>query len=93
MIYATVKLTIKDADMFSAYAERAGEALKKYGGAPVAQSTSPMVIEGSAEAPTRAVVLTFPDKESALGWINDPEFAEVHALRAGSGQSEIILLA
>ena len=92
MIYATVKLTIKDADMFAAYAERAGEALKKYGGAPVAQSKSPVVIEGDAATPSRVVILTFPDKESALGWINDSELSEIHALRSGSGQSEIILL-
>lgn len=93
MIHAIVKLTITDAEKFAAYAERAGEALKKYNGAPIAQSKSPEVIEGDVVAPSRAVVLTFPDKESALGWINDPELAEIHALRTGAGKSEIILLA
>ena len=41
MIYATVKLTITDNDKFAAYVERAGEAVKKYGGAPIARSSSP----------------------------------------------------
>ncbi len=93
MIYATVKLTITDNDKFAAYAEKAGAALKKYNGAPFTQSKQPIVIEGSAETPSRSVILSFPDKESALGWINDPELADTHALRTGSGRSEIILLA
>lgn len=92
MIYATVELTITNPDSFAAYGEKAGAALKKYGGAPVAMSTEPTRIEGDGAAPTRAVVLSFPDKDSALGWINDPELAQVHALRTGAGRSEILLL-
>ena len=93
MIYATVKLTIKDDAMFARYVEQAGAALAKYGGAPVAQSKAPAVLEGAAAAPSRAVVLSFPDEASARNWINDPDLADIHALRAGSGESEILLLA
>lgn len=92
MIYATVKLTITHPDTFAAYATKAGNAMKKHGGTPVAQSQAPEVIEGKGPIPTRAVILSFPDKEAALGWINDPELVEVHALRTSSGESEIILL-
>ena len=43
-------------------------------------------------APGRAVLLSFPDREAALGWIEDPEFAEVHALRRAAGDISTILI-
>lgn len=92
MIYATVELTITAPESFAAYGAKAGAALSKYGAQPIAMSTAPERIEGEGDVPTRVVILSFPDKEAALGWINDPEFAEVHALRRGAGQSEILLL-
>lgn len=90
--YAYVNLTITNPDSFAAYQERAGDALKKYGGAPLEVSKETEVIEGTATAPTVAVILTFPDREAVKAWINDPELAEVHALREGSGTSTITLL-
>lgn len=92
MIYATVHVTITNTDSFTAYKELAGPALAKYGGAPVAVSRDAMVLEGEMDAPSVAVVLTFPDKDQALGWINDPELQSVHALRQGAGTSNIVLL-
>lgn len=90
--YAFVNLTITNPDSFAAYRERAGDALKKHGGVPLEVSKDPEVIEGTATAPTVAVILTFPDRAAAKAWINDPELAEVHALREGSGSSNIILM-
>jgi uncharacterized protein (DUF1330 family) len=49
------------------------------------------VIEGTVAAPSVAVIVTFPDRDAAKAWINDPELSEVHALREGSGVSNIIL--
>lgn len=93
MIYATVELTITAPETFAEYASKAGPALSKYGAQPIAMSAEALRIEGSAPVPSRAVILSFPDKEAALGWINDPKFQEIHALRRGSGKSEILLLA
>lgn len=93
MVYAFVELTITNPDSLAQYAEKAGAALEKHGGAPVSVSKDPMVIEGDGPAPSRAVVLTFPDKESALNWINDEALTETHALRRASGQSRIVLVA
>jgi uncharacterized protein (DUF1330 family) len=90
--YAFVNLTITNPDSFAAYREKAGAALKKHGGAPLEVSKQPEVIEGTAPAPSVAVILTFPGRDAAKAWINDPELAEVHALREGSGTSTITLL-
>lgn len=93
MVYAFVQITITDPERFAEYAKAAGPALAKYGGKPEAMTTEPIRMEGDAPAPTRAVLLSFPDKDAALGWINDPEFADIHAIRRSSGASEITLIA
>lgn len=90
--YAFVNLTITNPDSFNAYRAQAGAALNKYGGAAMEVSKEAEVIEGGGAAPTVAVILTFPDRAAAKGWINDPDLASVHALREGSGTSQIILM-
>lgn len=92
MIYAFVEITITDPAAFEAYAKSAGAALQTYGGKPEAMSTTPSRLEGPRPAPTRAVILSFPDRAAAEGWINDPALAEIHAKRRASGESEITLL-
>lgn len=92
MIYAVVQMTVTDPDAFAAYARQAGPALEKWGAKPEAMSAEPTRLEGDAPLPGRIVLLSFPDRDAALGWINDPEFAEVHALRRSAGQCEIALI-
>ncbi len=90
--YALVTVTVTNPDSFAAYREKTGDALKKHGGAPMEVSKESEVIEGEGTAPTVAVILTFPDRPAAKAWINDPELAEIHALRRGAGQSNIVLM-
>ncbi|MEP6020869.1 MAG: DUF1330 domain-containing protein [Paracoccaceae bacterium] len=92
MIYAFVQITITDPDTMAKYAELAGAALQKYDASPVAMSKTPTRLEGDAPAPSCAVLLGFPDREAAMGWINDPELADTHALRRAVGDSEITLI-
>ncbi|GAA6180314.1 DUF1330 domain-containing protein [Shimia sp. NS0008-38b] len=90
--YALVTLTITNPESFELYRQQAGAALAKHGGAAMEVSKTSEVIEGDGVAPTVTVILTFPDRDAAKAWINDPEFAEAHALRRGSGTSNIILM-
>ena len=92
MIYAYVNLTITDPDALAKYREKAGAALARYGATPLVSAKDTTVLEGSPTQPSVAVILQFPDREAALGWINDPEIADVHALRRAAGQSDILLL-
>lgn len=92
MVYAFVQLTITDPDTMARYGELAGDALKKYGATVAAMSKDPTRLEGDSPAPSRAVLLEFSDKDAALGWINDPDLAPVHALRRAAGDSEITLI-
>ena len=92
MIYAIVELTITNPDSLAAYREKAGEALGRYGGTVVQAAKELTVLEGTPEVPNMIALLSFPDRDSALGWANDPDLAEVHALRRGAGKSDIVLL-
>ena len=92
MIYAYVALTITNPKSLAAYREKAGAALAIYGGSVVSATKEPMVLDGAPTLPDMAVILSFPDRDAALGWINDPDLADVHALRRGAGGSDAILL-
>ncbi|MEX0368412.1 MAG: DUF1330 domain-containing protein [Ruegeria sp.] len=50
------------------------------------------MLEGTPVLPDGLAVVRFPDRAAAHAWMNDPNLADVHALRRGSGSSEIILL-
>lgn len=92
MIYAYAKLTVTNPDALADYREKAGPALARHGGKVEQGSGTAMPIDGSPDVPDVAAILSFPDKDSALGWINDPELADIHALRRSAGGSDIILL-
>ncbi|WP_299673613.1 DUF1330 domain-containing protein [uncultured Roseobacter sp.] len=90
--YAFVTLDVTDPDKLAAYRERAGDALAKHGGKVLQASANPTVLEGDVATPQMAVVLEFETREGAEHWRADPELADTHALRTGSGQTSITLL-
>lgn len=90
--YAFVTLDVTDPDKLAAYRDVAGDALAKHGGKVLQASASPSVLEGDITAPQMAVVLEFDTREGAENWRADPDLAETHALRTGSGRTSITLL-
>lgn len=92
MVYAYAKLTVTNPDALAQYRDKAGPALAKHGGAVVQAGGSAIVLDGTPDLPDVAAILSFPDNNSALAWINDPELTEVHNLRRGAGGSDIVLL-
>jgi len=92
MIYAYAKLTVSNPEALSDYRDKAGSALARHGGKVVQGSGNVIPIDGAPDVPDVAAILSFPDKNSALQWIKDPDLADIHALRRSSGGSEILLL-
>jgi len=92
MIYAYAKLTVTNPSSLAQYREVAGEALSRHNGAVVHATTDLSILDGQPDVPSVGVILSFPDKASAQGWINDPDLVEVHNLRRGAGASDILLL-
>ena len=93
MIYAIATLNVKNPEKLAEYREVASEALARHGGAVVTASAAPLALEGSPELADATALLSFPDKQAGLNWINDPDLSEVHSLRQSAGQTAVILLA
>ncbi len=92
MIYAFAKLTVSNPQALAEYRDVAGQALAKHGGKVESATGEFTVLDGAPDKPNVAALLSFPDKTSALAWTNDPELADVHALRRSAGGSDILLL-
>ncbi|UWQ16369.1 DUF1330 domain-containing protein [Jannaschia sp. M317] len=90
--YITVQLVLKDADVFADYRSQASAALAKHGGKILAGGPGSEVLEDTGAGPATAVMAAFPDAEAARAWINDPDLADVHALRKRGAQTMITLL-
>ncbi len=92
MIYATVSLKITNPASLGEYRKHAADALAKHGGAVVVAAPKPTVLEGAPNVPDALVLLSFPDRDGAMAWINDPDLADVHGYRRNAGTTEILLL-
>ena len=92
MIYAVFKADVKRPEAMASYRENAAAALAKHGGKVELATPSPSALDGSPTLSDVAAILSFPDKNAALAWINDPELATLHDLRRSAGRTEILLL-
>ena len=72
------------------YAALAGEAIKKYGGAPLARGGRCEAVEG--EGRTRNVVLEFVSYDQALAYAKSPDYAAARKLRQGAGTIDIVVV-
>lgn len=93
MVYAFAHLTVTNPEALAAYREKAGAALARHGGAVVHASRDLQGIDGAPTLPDAAALLSFPDATSAKAWADDPDLADIHALRHSAGGSDIMLLA
>jgi len=92
MIYALFKAKITNPDSLAKYREKAGAALAVHGGKVETGTQDATALDGHPDMPDLAALLSFPDKAAALAWINDPDLTDLHELRRGAGETEILLL-
>ena len=93
MIYAYAKLTVTNPDSLAAYRTQADAALARHGGAIVKASKDIETLEGKPDIGDVGAILSFPDRDAAFAWINDPTLSDIHVLRRGAGGSDIMILA
>ncbi|TYC63632.1 DUF1330 domain-containing protein [Rhodobacterales bacterium] len=84
--------TVTDKDAPGAYREKASDALSKHCGSLVGADPEPMVLEASGDTLSVVALLAFPSADAAKAWREDPELADVHALRNKGGKSTIVML-
>ena len=73
-----------------AYAAKASEAMKKYGGNPIVRGGKAETIEGHGVA--RNVVIEFASFEAARTYAHSPEYAAAKKLREGAGTLDLVVV-
>ena len=90
--YAIVHLNIDDPARMAEYRDKAGGAFTSHGARPVHASPDVRLLEGPAAKPGLIAILSFPDRDAALAWHQDPDLQEIHALRRDVGDCSIFLI-
>ncbi len=88
--YLILDLKINEYEVFKEYIENIPKFIEKHDGRYVVQGVEPEVMEGDWY-PERVVVLEFPSKEKAKGFLSDPEAQPLFAIRHKSTTSKLIL--
>jgi uncharacterized protein (DUF1330 family) len=86
--YVIGRATVSDPTKWAAYAARASEVMKIYGGTPLVRGGQMLVCEGEGRA--RNVVVEFKDFEAARAYLFSPEYAEARKLREGAGEIDLV---
>lgn len=89
--YALVTMVVKDSEKLNQYLAVGGPAVAKHSGKPVAGGPNAMPLQ-EPHGPTRGVVLAFPSSDNVTEWLDDPELADVHALRNAAADVTILSL-
>jgi uncharacterized protein (DUF1330 family) len=88
--YIVIDLTVKDAEKLSKYSAAAPATLAKFKGQFLTKGKI-QALHGATTFQNKAV-LQFPDKESALGWYNSPEYQALIDLRNSGMESQFHLV-
>lgn len=88
--YVIAHAHVTDPQKWGQYAAKASEAIKQYGGQPLARGGRCETTEGNGCA--RNVVLEFPTFEAARAYAHSPEYAEARKLREGAGTIDITIV-
>lgn len=87
--YMIVEIGVHDAAGFEEYRARAPALIRKHGGEYLARGGESEVIEGSWQ-PRRLVLFRFPSREAIRAFFDDPDYAELKALRLRTCDSNIV---
>ncbi len=88
--YVIARGAVTNATQWGVYAAAASEAIKKYGGKPLARGGQMTVAEGEGRA--RNVVIEFESFDAAKAYAFSAEYAAARKLREGAGHLDIVVV-
>jgi uncharacterized protein (DUF1330 family) len=86
--YVIARITVTDPEAYAEYVKGATEAIRKFGGRPLARGGAYEALEG--EARPRNVILEFESLEQAKRYYHSPEYQAAKAKRENAGIAEIV---
>jgi uncharacterized protein (DUF1330 family) len=88
--YVIARAKVTNATQWAVYAAAAGEAMKVYGGTPIARGGQMTVAEG--EGRSRNVIVEFESFEAARRYAFSAEYAAARKLREGAGEMDLVVV-
>ncbi len=86
--YVVARITVTNPEAYAEYVKGATEAIRKYGGRPLARGGAMATLEG--EGRPRNVILEFDSLEQAKAYYHSPEYQAAKAKREGAGIADIV---
>lgn len=83
---------IENAAAYEEYKAKARAIAEQYGGVYRARGGELDVVDAQLWAPTRVVIIEFPDMASARAFARSPEYAPVSKLRHANAKSTVIIV-
>ena len=90
--YLIVDTAIKNAEKYEEYKKLAKPIAEQYGGRYRARGGAMDVVETDLWAPTRVVIIEFPDMASARAFVDSDEYAPIKPLRHENADCTLFLL-
>ncbi len=90
--FLIVDTAIENAEAYEEYKRLAKPIAERYGGRYRARGGALDVIETDLWAPTRIVIIEFPDRESARAFVDSPEYAPVKPLRRNNARCTLFIV-
>lgn len=82
---------ITDPETYKSYVAQVEPTLAPFGGRFLARKPDPELLEGP-HAPSRAIILEFPDEAAARAWHASPAYQPVMKLRQSASHGMLLLL-
>lgn len=89
--YVIAQLTVTDIDGFEAYRKAAAPIIAAHGGRFLVNGGAVSGIEGEPARP-RAMILEFPDKATAEGFYNSPEYQAILPMRQNNADGSVMIV-
>jgi uncharacterized protein (DUF1330 family) len=86
--YVVGSIIVTDPQTYAEYAKAASEAIRQYGGKPLARGGAHEPLEG--EARPRNVIIEFESFEQAKRYFHSPEYQAAKKLREKAGVANIV---
>ncbi len=88
--YLVLDLSVNDFGGFRKYIAEIPAFIAKHSGRYIVQGVVPTPIEGDWK-PERMVIIEFPEREKAEGFLSDPEIQDLFKLRHATTTSKLVL--
>ncbi|MHB1204812.1 MAG: DUF1330 domain-containing protein [Rhodospirillaceae bacterium] len=89
--YIVSEIDVTDPVKYEDYKKLVPASIAQYGGRYLTRGGATTTLEGDW-APSRVVILEFPDADRARAWYASPEYTRARAARAGASDAKIIVV-